>query len=366
MRLLFSVSCVWLFLVCLLASVPVPAAACTGMRVIAKDGTVAFARSMEFGLDTKSSLMVTPRSLSWTGITPKGETGLHWKNAYAFMGPDIFGDALPAEGINEKGLYVGAFFFQEPSANVHTEPADYPKVVSLLQIPAWLLGTCATVDEVRHAIKTIALSETFVKSIDMIPHGHWIVIDNQGKSIVLEITDSKLHAYDNPVGVLTNAPEFPWQLTNLRNYVNLHAINAAPQKLGDLTVVPAGQGSGMLGLPGDYTPPSRFVRAVFLSNFAKPVTNDGEAVILAWNLINNFSIPVGVSGEQDATGKTAYDYTQWQTVYDLTRHLIYFRTYDNQNIRTVSLDKFLNGKKSLFIPMVGVKATYQDVSGEAK
>ncbi|MFU2207297.1 linear amide C-N hydrolase [Solidesulfovibrio sp. C21] len=96
------------------------------------------------------------------------------------------------------------------------------------------------------------------------------------------------------------------------------------------------------------------------------MVNDDEAVILAWNLINNFSIPVGVSGGQDAAGKTAYDYTQWQAVYDLTRHRIYFRTYDNQNIRTVSLDKFLDGKKSLFIPMAGVKAIYQDVSGEAK
>src|SRR5208282_2216741 len=94
---------------------------------------------------------------------------------------------------------------------------------------------------------------------------HYVVYDASGKSIVVEYTGGKLHVYDDPLGVITNSPAFDWQMTNLSNYVNFSMTNVPPVKLGPVTLEPFGQGSGMLGLPGDFTPPSRFVRAVAFS-----------------------------------------------------------------------------------------------------
>ena len=94
--------------------------------------------------------------------------------------------------------------------------------------------------------------------------------DASGKSIVIEYVGGKLNVFDDPLGVVTNSPSFDWHMANLRNYVNFSMTNVPPVKLGSVKLEPFGQGSGMLGLPGDFTPPSRFVRAVAFSQSVFP------------------------------------------------------------------------------------------------
>ena len=98
-------------------------------------------------------------------------------------------------------------------------------------------------------------------SIGMVVDAHFIVTDATGQSIVIEFTDGKVKIYNNPLGVLTNAPNFDWHMTNLRNYVNLSQDSIPDKKIEKLDFKPLGAGSGMIGLPGDMTPPSRFIRA---------------------------------------------------------------------------------------------------------
>ena len=120
---------------------------------------------------------------------------------------------------------------------------------------------------------------------------HAVVHDASGKSIVIEYVDGKLNVYDNPLGVITNSPGFDWHMTNLRNYVNFSFNNHPPIQLGSVKLEPFGQGSGMLGMPGDFTPPSRFVRAVaFSQSVLQPKTGD-DAVLTAFHILNNFDIP---------------------------------------------------------------------------
>lgn len=92
---------------------------------------------------------------------------------------------------------------------------------------------------------------------------HWRIGEPSGRQVVLEIVGGVPHFYENEVGVLTNAPGFEWQLTNLNNYVNLYPGDASPRKLSGIMLQPTGGNSGFLGIPGDDTPPSRFVRAAF-------------------------------------------------------------------------------------------------------
>src|SRR5581483_5533427 len=183
--------------------------------------------------------------------------------------------------------------------------------------------------------------------------------------LVIEYLDGQLHLYDNPVGVLTNSPQFEWHLTNLRNYINLTNINVAPLKLGDLVLEPFGQGTGLLGIPGDYTPPHRFIRAVALAFSSVPPDTAAEGANLAFHILNAVDIPIGIVAEKvpaptsapgtptpaataeagatatPTTGAAAsaleYDFTQWATVSDLTNKIYYFRSYKNLAIRQVDL-----------------------------
>ena len=124
-----------------------------------------------------------------------------------------------------------------------------------------MLALFSSVDEVKTAlpsIRIIGLDKPGSTSTV-----HWRIGDSTGKQAVLEIVDGIPHFYDNPVGILTNSPGFGWQLTNLSNYINLFPGGVAPNALSNLTLTAFGAGSGFLGLPGDVTPPSRFVRIVF-------------------------------------------------------------------------------------------------------
>ena len=92
---------------------------------------------------------------------------------------------------------------------------------------------------------------------------HWAITDAAGKQIVVEYVGGSLHVYDAPLGVMTNSPSYDWHLTNLRNYINMRPVAWPDMKISGMVLKPIGMGSGMLGLPGDITPPSRFIRASY-------------------------------------------------------------------------------------------------------
>jgi choloylglycine hydrolase len=185
----------------------------------------------------------------------------------------------------------------------------------------------------------------------------------RGKSLVIEYADGKVEVHYNPLGVLTDSPPFNWHLTNLRN--NISATNVPALKLAGIKLLQIRAGSGMLRLPGDFTPPSRFVRAVVLTQSALPVDTFGEGVNLAINIINNINIAKGMT--RDETPQRLYlNYTQRDTVYDLKNRRLYFRTYDNHNYRVVDLKRLdLTGGKIKKISMQQ-KADYQDISSQLK
>ena len=140
--------------------------------------------------------------------------------------------------------------------------------------------------------------------------------------------------------MLTNSPPFDWHITNLRNYMNLMAKNVEPLDLKGVKLTQFGQGTGMLGLPGDATPPSRFVRAVAFSQSAVPAATTEDAVLQAFHILNAFDIPVGQVREVHE-GELHTDYTVWASVADLKNLTWSFKTYNDQSIRTVDLRKAL-------------------------
>ncbi len=346
------------FMVCaVVSSVFAPSAqACTGIRLTALDGTVVQARTMEFGIDMGSNVIVVPRGYARTGTAPDGAPGLKWTSKYACVGANGVGMPVMVDGVNEAGLSTGLFYFPGMAKYMPYTLADAARTIAPWEVGSWILENCATVDEVKHGLEKIVVPEVVLKQWGFCPGTHFIVVDASGESIVIEYTGGQLRVFDNPLGVLTNCPTFDWHMTNLRNYVNLSPDLSPPAHFGNVTVSSFGQGSGMLGMPGDFTPPSRFVRAVAFSQSMEPVHTGEEVVLQAFHLLNNFDIPKGSvrDVQKDEHGNTIAENTQWTNVCDLKAKRFYFRTLENSQIRSVDLMKMdLDAKDIITISMAG-------------
>jgi choloylglycine hydrolase len=332
------------------------AQACTGITLVAADGTVIHARTMEFGNDLNSDVIMIPRGYTRTGTTPDGKPGLKWKAKYASVGANGIGMPVLFDGVNEKGLSSGLFYFPTSAKYMPYTAADAGKTVAPWELGSWMLENFASVEEVKSNIAKIVVPSVVYSGWGFVPEVHFIVQDASGKSVVIEYVDGKLTLFDNPLGVLTNSPAFNWHMTNLRNYVNYSMTNVAPVKVGSVTLQPFGEGSGMLGLPGDFTPPSRFVRAVAFSQSVFPSETGEDAVMEAFHILNQFDIPKGAVREakKDEHGNVHADHTQWTCASDLKAKRFYFRTYDNSQVRMVDLTKMpLTGKDIVTISMKG-------------
>ena len=165
------------------------------------------------------------------------------------------------DGLNEKGLAIGLFYFPTTAGFMRYNAGDARKTIAPWEMGSWILDNFASVEEVKANASKIVVAEVVFKDWGFVPPVHFVVHDASGKSIVIEYVGGMLNVHENPLGVMTNSPTFDWHMTNLRNYVNFSLTNVPPVQLGPVKLVPFGQGSGMLGLPGDFTPPSRFVRA---------------------------------------------------------------------------------------------------------
>ena len=165
---------------------------------------------------------------------------------------------------------------------------------------------------------------------------HWRVGDSSGKQIVIEIEKGVAHVYDNPIGVITNAPGFQWHLTNLSNYINLTPVNPPAKEMYEFKVNPIGHGNGFLGLPGDFTPPSRFVRAAFFKSTAPVLATPRETMLQCFHILNNFDIPIGMNFPKNEIPDLP-SATQWTSVIDLTNKEVYYKTFYNNAIRKIDL-----------------------------
>lgn len=179
-----------------------------------------------------------------------------------------------------------------------------------------------------------------LKDMGIVPPLHYTLHDATGASIVIEPVDGVLNVYDNPLGVMTNAPDFPWQLTNLRNYANLTPENVSGASAEGMTGIPSGVGFGLHGMPGDPSPVSRFVRAALMVKSSERISGGLPGVRMAEHIASNFDIPKGLIRDKGVPG----DYTQWISVADLGQKRYYIRTWDNPVLGGVGFGDFdING-----------------------
>ena len=305
--------------------------ACTGISLTAADGSYIQARTIEWAYGALTSeYVIIPRGETLQSYTPTGMNGIKFKARYGVVGLAVVEKEFIAEGINEAGLSMGLFFFPRYGSYESYESVDNPRTLADLQVVQWMLTQCATIDEVMEAVKRVrivALEKTAVV--------HWRIGEPSGRQVVMEIVGGEVNFYENTVGVLTNAPGYEWQVTNLENYVNLRPGSAQSYKLGGVTLEPNGGSTAMLGLPGDFTPPSRFVRAAFFRNTAPQRATGVDTVLEAFHLLNNFDVPIAIENPTEHNLPSA---TQWTSAIDLTSRTVYYKTAYNSTIRSISLD----------------------------
>jgi choloylglycine hydrolase len=339
--------------------------ACTSIRIKTTDGLVFYARTMEGSELFHSSVSVIPKGTKYQGTLPDGtQAGMSWTTRYGMVGMNTYGLPLLSDGMNDAGLAAGNLLFPGFSGYQVFDTKQAAQTVAQYEVITWILSNFATVEEVKEALPHIRVSkgpEALAGNLEL----HYTVHDSKGNSVVIEYVDGALKIYDNPLGVMTNAPAFDWHLTHLRNYANLSATNAKPFIVEGLKESGLGQGTGMLGLPGDYTPPSRFVRMVALVHSSLPVTGADEGLNLAMTIINNVDIPIG-SVRDPGSNEVMYDRTQWTVVSDLARKRFYFRTYGNKDWRMVDVTKALANAQGIMTLPAEMPADYRDVTANAK
>jgi choloylglycine hydrolase len=335
---------------------------CTSLRLRAGDGTVLVGRTMEYALDVNWELRAVPRGVRQTSAAPHGD-GLSWTGVHGYVGIGVaettaFGMTIPSQpsvpdGVNEQGLYAGLLYL--PSFAEYEEPGGVAaeRLLAPMDAAAYVLGTCATVAEAVAAFATVVVWAAPLPVIG-VPPLHLVLHDRDGAAAVIEWVAGRRHVYDNPIGVATNSPPLDWHLINLRNYINQTAMDVPSMTLDGRTYAPIGEGSGMLGLPGDFTPPSRFVRAVAFSATARPPATAAGGVSAAMHLLSSFDITRGVVRDRAPEGVSAAeasglgDYTAFSSVSELSGSPGYtVRTYDDALQRRVALgDVELSGGPS--------------------
>ena len=327
----------------LLAVYHVPALACTGISLNSEDGGVVVARTVEWALgDAKhNQLIVFPRGKSYQAQTPDGINGKSWVGKHGLVSIPGYEQPYGPDAMNEKGLYVGMYYFPGYAdyAVYNREYAD--RSMSVGDFMQWMLSSFETVEEVKNNLDKVLVVDVIDPRFGGAPLPfHWKIADPTGASIVIEMVNGgELKVYDTFRGVITNSPTYDWHLTNLRNYLNLSPQPAAPLTVDGKTVVPFGGGSGLVGLPGDFTPPSRFVRAAVLTATVRPLPTSVDAVFEAFRILDGFNIPIGLTA---APGKTAQDIesaTQITTASDLQNRRFYFHTMSNREVRMIDLTK---------------------------
>lgn len=255
------------------------------------------------------------------------------KNHYAMIGMAAIVDNYPLyyDGTNEHGLSMAALNF--PGNAVYMPPRDGYTNLAPYELIPWVLGRCKSVAEARESLKNINLiTVSFSDSLPLSPL-HWMISDRDA-SITVEPLEEGIVIYDNPIGVLTNNPPFDYHIHNLSNYCNLTSREAENRFSDKIPITLWSRGMGAIGLPGDLSSASRFVRAAFTKLNS---VSDGT---LEQDISQFFHILDGVAQQRGCVKiGDAYERTIYTSCCNTDKGIYCYTTYDNRQISAISLHK---------------------------
>ena len=295
---------------------------CTNFKYpTATDGTVCVGRTMEFPNVLPWDLAVLAVNESHQSqIVPNGKK---WQSIHGVVGfsgfsnPQWFADGMNSAGLSAHALYM-------PDHCTYYEPKNDGSDIGILDVIAFVLGTCSTTAEAKAALATCNVVNVVPKQVPIALPLH-IVVHDKDSCVVAEFHPEGMRIVDNPVQVATNSPYLDWHLTNVSNYLSFSPENPVPIVVGGTTFAPFAQGQGFRGIPGDGTSPSRFIRALTMVRFAATPVDQKAAEFGAIRVLHGFDIVAGSIDEKPDGAEP--ELTMWSTVSDLTANRYLVNTY---------------------------------------
>ncbi len=311
--------------------------------------THCFGRNLDLDYSYNESVTIIPRNFPI--VLKNGE---FLSNHFAFIGTAYVYNGYPLlyDGTNEYGLSVCGLNF--PDNAYYFPPRENMLNITPFEIIPWILSLCKNVSETREKLlNTNVTNIPYCEELSLTPL-HWMISD-QSNTIVAEPTKNGLKIYDNPSHVLTNSPDFSKQLFSLNNYMSLSNENPQKSFSDKLPLTAYSRGMGAVGLPGDWSSQSRFVRASFVSCNSLCDENDLSTISQFFHILKSVAHPRGVV----KTNKGKYQITVYSSCCDTNSMKYYYTTYNNSSISCVDMRKEELDGNSLFVyPMIQKENVY--------
>ncbi|MCM1091496.1 MAG: choloylglycine hydrolase [Muribaculum sp.] len=300
---------------------------CTAITFENKD--FYFGRNLDLEYSYKEEVTVTPRNYPFR-FRRMGEIAKH----YAMIGVAYIQENFPLyyEATNEAGLSMAGLNFP---GNADYKPiAEGKDNVAPFEFIPWILCDCATLAQAREKLDRLNLAAIpFSDELPLSPL-HWIISGREG-SLTVESVKEGLKVYDNPVGVLTNNPGFEYHMTNLDNYMSLSTEPPVNHFCDKLKLEPYSRGMGAMGLPGDLSSASRFVKAAFTKLNSCCGPSESESISQFFHILGSVDQQRGCVHMGD--GK--YEITEYSTCCNVDKGIFYYTTYENSQITAVDMNK---------------------------
>ena len=297
---------------------------CTNISIPRKSKVLPLisARTMDWATKLPTAIAFVPRRQSFPELGQRGE--LRWKNRLAFIGAKSSGkyprfwDGLNEAGLSAASLSLFCSKFPKPQAGT--------PLISSFNLVSYVLGNFSTIREVKDALSKLTVvnpnNDTY----------HYIISDRAGNHLIVEFVDEKMNTYTTDMGVLTNDPPYPWHIANQSLYEQLSLVDNRNTLCGEELA-----GSGQLGIPGDPTSQSRFVRGALLQRTAFIPADVQQSIGVARQILQTLSVPNGTAYLRQY--RELYDWTQWGVLRDHTNLSYYFYTDFNSELYGIHLNE---------------------------
>ena len=314
---------------------------CTAITYRTKDHY--FGRTLDYEVSYGEKVVITPRNYPFV-FRKMGTMDTH----YAMIGMAVVVDGCPLyyDATNEKGLSMAGLNF--PGNADYKPEADNVDNVAPFEFIPWILGQCETIAEAKEMLSHLNLVNIHFSEQFPLSPLHWIISDREG-SITVESVKDGLKVYENPIGVLTNNPPFDYQMMNLNNYMGL-SIDAPVNRFSEkLNMNVYSRGMGALGLPGDLSSVSRFVKAAFTKLNSVSGHSESESISQFFHILGSVEQQRGCV----RMGENLYEITIYTSCCNTDKGIYYYRTYDNSQITGVDMhQEDLDGMEVVSYPLV--------------
>ncbi|GFI71840.1 choloylglycine hydrolase [Clostridiales bacterium] len=314
---------------------------CTAATYKTKD--FYFGRNLDYDFSYGDEVTITPRNFE---LKFREEKSI--KNHYAMIGMAHVAEDCPLyyDAVNEKGLGMAGLNFVDNA--VYRKSADDKDNIAHFEFITWILSQCATVREAKTLVERINILNTPFNDELPLAQLHWIISDRDA-SVTVESVEAGIRIYENPVGILTNNPPFDMQMFALNNYMNVSAKPPENKFSKVLNLKEYSRGMGALGLPGDLSSQSRFVRAAFVKMNSVSGDSEQESVSQLFHILHSVDQQRGCCD----LGNGQYEITIYTSCCNADKGIYYYTAYNNHQITAVDIHKEnLNGDKLIRYPLI--------------